>query len=335
MLCHFSSLKMEELLEVSFRVDTSLLAPKEYEKICGIFVWNSTNPGWGQVVPVEESANDLTEIRKTTIRICNTGQLQPDDAIGVQIWVKSPNHDDIRLPTKAGATLIYLEQLYTRRAQYCGQYIKHELVLNTELDAKGRPYKKAVLHVQVKSESISSIEKWKFVPEESLKRMVFKQSNFKQFERVLGHMVYRSQVEFNSDIADAFDFHPNSTSDEHIHAPAYWGEIFPQSTAMFFADLTGVEPDENFMLNLARIALNRENMTEEEFVFNAEQQFSSKEKTISAGMLRCVTLIATMCCILSNSLLYKSDQTYAAHRNGMKASVAKNEDPEGHRLHMN
>lgn len=296
------------ILSLNFQFEADNLAPERYEANPELIWWNSTNRHDVIYTPIKFlNEHKLTSVKtQLDIPISNPGELHVDDYLGVECLVESINDEGIRAKSKAGSALILLSKLLKMTTR---ETINVDLRMNTMFDGNRRKaFKKGAVKIEIREHP--GKDSWRFVPYLE-KNVPFLDENIPLYDEVLTRMCNRAIIPFVEEIRE---FDPTEEVLRRYQLPCYNNEVFPLPGVFFWVDYTKHPADEHFLYNLAKIALDRYQVSKKDFIRSVDNQFDAKSSRLNDDFRQCVIIVSDMICTPSISLEYIGDFTYVSKR---------------------
>ncbi len=279
------------------------------------FWWSSATPHWSTWAPLEDEPpkeGTWTGWKRVEIPIRDTRSLRLDEQIHAQVLVHSPNIEGGLTMAKAGSGSFLLVHLKRRREELESSEI--DLILPTFYDeSTEQPYQKGLLRVRLVA-SEGRMDKWRFRNE--VGRYDLLSVNSGHMDMILSRAVGRNMYPFSKQARNAgHGLIPATKAVKRVHAPVWTNEAATVPGPWFWHNHTHSQPDERYYANLARVALGRYAMSEEDFISICDRQFGDKQSdTISPDFRQAVRVWADMLTIVSTAMPYIGDYTYVERK---------------------
>jgi hypothetical protein len=295
----------------------------EQEKNPYLEWWTSANEGWSVMSPVLHDkhgiANKKTE-RSVLIEVGvnNKRIFNADDAIRVEClsYAKSSVGRPARI--KSGTSYFYLKDAITLIREHGFFEANLELRVPNFSEDKQNGLFKGNLYVKVTMPASKATD-WKF-------EAPTKYDLLPENDDFLSGVVYgygnRTSLPFREEMPDEslvkipsdYKFDPIEPN-IGIHVPVIINEVYPTPIGYFWIDPhPAVEPEENFMLNVLQISLDRKKVSLEAFTETIDQQFASHSARISNAFLEALVIISLACSLISTSLPYIPDLAFTTKK---------------------
>ena len=313
-------------IELSF-VYNGRLAGFPYETKPSIFWWTSTirnakkGTAWIKITWSDEKGQVSSKLN-VTIKIDNKSPLRFDDCIWAECIVLSPNEENRYCGQRAGIGGLFIKDIFNN-IKKSGHTKKHaekmELRLPTFI-SENREYLKGRLDIEIDEKNIRKIMDLRFEEEQSEYEIT--NENMDKIGQILGMNVKSTYFPFSDEAKnEGLYFSAVDERIEGIHAP-YWVNNLTVPGLFYWINYCDSEPDEKFVSNLARIALDRNEISEDDFIDIVERQLG-ESKIYHKNFNKCISAVGTMLTIPSTSLYYKSDETYVSNDSDSMSSKMK------------
>ena len=264
-----------------------------------------------------DSEGISTTTRSKAIRVqvpLDLSNLRIDDAIGMELIVQSPNHENKLVGARCGSSTIILynvHKILTKSQNSDGKYTSnHHMVLRT----LGQAFMKGYLEISLlNGKHLRDRMKFDTTSGNMFSMIPYNRRNLSTlvYSFVLKDMLPYNEASKNLGIY----FEPSSEDVSRIQAPL-WVNVETVPGLFYWVDYSPVIPDEAFMSNAAKIALDRDAFGSKEFVDVVDLQFNETGSTYHDSFNSAVRVTVEMLCLLANSLRYKSDETFIPKREG-------------------
>jgi hypothetical protein len=289
---------------------------REWEEHSTIVTDNQNGEDEGRGVP-------MTVTRSKAIRVdvpVDLRNLKIDDAIEMEVIAQSPNHENKLVGARCGSSGIMLYNLYkvitNSENVECKFVSRHQMVLIT----LGQGFLKGYMEVTLlNGKSLRS--KMKFETPGNMYSMI--PPNSRNLSSLVHGFVVKDIFPYN-DAARKMDLYFEASSEDvaRIQAPL-WANVETVPGMFYWVDYSPTLPDENFMSNASKIALERAGMGSKEFIDIVDTQFRETGSTYHDSFNDAVRVTSEMLCLLANALRYKSDETFIPRR---ESSIHEEDD---------
>jgi hypothetical protein len=286
------------------------LASGDLESEPRIYWWTSTirNKENGTVTievgTLKEGKEKISDELSVSIPIDASNPLRHDDCIWAECQVMSPNDEGMKVGSRAGVFSIYIKDVYDqvkKKGRFSGEF---DLLMPTVEN-----YKKGSIRLSLRNPRIMdkvSFNEFPGLYEFTEENKEFVMSFVENYTRTI-YYVFSEQAS-----QDGNRFLPMDPKVEGILAP-YWEDVTTVPGLFFWIRYSDYSADENFMLNLAKIALSRYEISEESFIQVVNNQFEQSH-SYDEQFTTCCAVIGLMISIVSISLYYKSDEVYTIRK---------------------
>lgn len=297
-------------LEVVFtpiNISTEEISPK-------LYVWSTTSPILKSTTYEESQGHfDNTIPRKIDlpINIGNKSVLRQDDALHFECRVLCENQDGKMVGVRAGTAGIYLYpilQALKSSPKNAGPFeTKADLRLPTFTE-NGVPYTKASVQVKIMNTEELLRKNIRF---EDTDEFSYVSSNSEFINNVVFSRAGLRLYPFTEDGKKESNISPSDPSMNGLHAPLWINNVYLPVIFYWLYNLCS-ETSEEFLKNLANIALDRNKISRETFIKTVEAQFNidPDEDSYDPLFSKMCGLTLEACCILPTALRYISDITY-------------------------
>ena len=260
-----------------------------------------------KVEPWEDEYKQISSIQEVSLNLGSGNIFAADAAIHVGVIAHSPNHEGYHVGIRSGNTSVLLSDIQASVKQ-TGEYKERlRLVMKTmRVGREGNFNFKGHIEITITGEFVKG---WIF---KDVGHYDVVEANSYFLSTVIGS--YFGKTEFPlSQGAEKYGLRLEATNKkfEGIRSPP-WISIntVPVPGLYYWVYYSEGHPSEWTMLNIARIALKRRGMSEDEFIKIVDKQFEEGRKDYLSSFTDVVAAITTMICIPSISLRYIADTGY-------------------------
>lgn len=294
-------------LNISYKLNCEGLASPSEESDPNVTFWSSTIRDWdkGVVQKKVEWINQEQTISTGSIKLpvnFSGGLMKWDACIGVELSVKTLNHEGKKCYCKAGSAYISLRDIAIQVKNG-----KKEVTKVKKLILKSLTENVFKSEIEITIKSISSLSSVEILPKTEYS---IDPSNYEFLHEITSTNLKREMVPFmEAAKQEIYTFEGLYSEDTKLH-DAIWSSFYDIPGIFFWVDYDRRMFATLLLSNMLDITLSRRNLSKEDFVKIVDNQYRRNDEIVNDEYHSVLRVLCDFCALVPTSFRYKSDETY-------------------------